>query len=216
MKCPHCLIAFSEQYEQFVIGSDKTLQNWMIRYCKCPECDKMIVFLSGYTYSTTGGGEPEKVDFLVYPRAISRTPVSPLVPDQHSSDYKEACLVLSDSPKASSALSRRCLQSILREIAGVKGSTLNDEIDEVLKSGGLPTYLAESIDAVRNIGNFSAHPIKSTSTGEIVDVEPGEAEWLLDVLEGLFDFYFVQPAIMKAKRAALNKKLSNAGKPPMK
>jgi hypothetical protein len=29
---------------------------------------------------------------------------------------------------------------------------------------------------VRTIGNFAAHPIKSTSTGTIVDVEPGEAE----------------------------------------
>jgi hypothetical protein len=44
----------------------------------------------------------------------------------------------------------------------------------------------------------------------------GEAEWLLDVLEGLFDFYFVQPALLKAKRDALNKKLKDAGKPAMK
>jgi hypothetical protein len=33
------------------------------------------------------------------------------------------------------------------------------------------------LDAIRTIGNFAAHPIKSTSSGEIVDVEPGEAEW---------------------------------------
>jgi len=36
------------------------------------------------------------------------------------------------------------------------------------------------------------------------------------VLEGLFDFYFVQPAISERKRAALDKKLADAGKPPMK
>jgi hypothetical protein len=41
-------------------------------------------------------------------------------------------------------------------------------------------------------------------------VEPGEAEWTLDVLEILFDFYFVQPARLKAKRDALNKKLAEA------
>jgi hypothetical protein len=74
----------------------------------------------------------------------------------------------------------------------------------------------ESIDAVRNIGNFAAHPQKSTATGEILEVEFGESEWLLDVLESLFDFYFVQPSILKAKRDALNKKLNDAGKPPMK
>jgi hypothetical protein len=80
----------------------------------------------------------------------------------------------------------------------------------------LPSYLAESIDAVRNIGNFAAHSMKSQHSGEILDVEPGEAEWNLEVLESLFDFYFVQPAILKAKRAALDAKLGEAGKPPMK
>jgi hypothetical protein len=68
---------------------------------------------------------------------------------------------------------------------------------------------------VRQIGNFAAHPIKSTSTGEIVDVEEGEAEWNLDVLESLFDFYFVQPAIAAKRKADLNKKLKDAGKPPI-
>ena len=48
------------------------------------------------------------------------------------------------------------------------------------------------------------------------NVEPGEAEWNLDVLEDLFDFYFVRPARTAAKVDALNKKLIEAGKPPMK
>jgi len=46
-------------------------------------------------------------------------------------------------------------------------------------------------------------------------VEAGEAEWNLDTLEGLFDFYFVQPAVLQAKKEALNKKLSGAGKPTL-
>jgi hypothetical protein len=46
--------------------------------------------------------------------------------------------------------------------------------------------LASAVDAVRNVGNFAAHPIKSKSTGDVLDVEPGEAEWLLDALERLF------------------------------
>lgn len=85
-----------------------------------------------------------------------------------------------------------------------------------MASNQLPSWLAENVDAVRIVGNFAAHPAKDTNTGEIVDVELGEAEWLLDVLEGLFDFYFVQPAIAKAKRDALNAKLKAAGKPEMK
>ena len=86
----------------------------------------------------------------------------------------------------------------------------------VPRTQGLPPHLAQAVDAVRNIGNFSAHPTKNTSTGEIVDVEPGEAEWSLEVLEGLFEHYFVQPAVLQRKRDALNQKLQEAGKPPMK
>jgi hypothetical protein len=52
--------------------------------------------------------------------------------------------------------------------------------------------------------------------GEILPVEPGEAEWSLDVLEQLFDFYYVQPALTAKKRDEMNKKLQEAGKPPMK
>jgi hypothetical protein len=35
------------------------------------------------------------------------------------------------------------------------------------------------------------------------------------VLESLFDFYFVQPAIAAKRKADLNKKLKDAGKPPI-
>ncbi len=62
-------------------------------------------------------------------------------------------------------------------------------------------------------GNFAAHPMKSQLTGLILDVEPGEAEWTLDVLEELFDFYFVLPAVIQKKKDAFNKKLQDAGKP---
>jgi len=72
------------------------------------------------------------------------------------------------------------------------------------------------VDAVRNVGNFAAHPTKSKQTGEIIEVEEGEAELNLDVIEALFDFYFVNPAVITKKKAAINQKLQDAGKPPMK
>jgi hypothetical protein len=81
----------------------------------------------------------------------------------------------------------------------------------------IPSQLyATDLDAIRNIGNFAAHPLKYKHTGVIVDVEPGEAEWNLDVLEALFDSYFVQPEISKRKREALNDKLKLIGKPELK
>jgi len=38
----------------------------------------------------------------------------------------------------------------------------------------------------------------------------------LDTLDSLYDFYFVQPADLEAKRAALDQKLADAGKPRLK
>ena len=211
MKCPHCLSGIHSKKANQRLGSD-TNGVWDVTYEQCPECKKYIIELELHR---RGASPPARIQ--AYPKGISRAPVSKEVNDKEIlEDYKEACLVLADSPKASAALSRRCVQNLLREKAGVKKATLADEIQQVLDSKQLPSYLSESLDAIRNIGKFAAHPIKSKSSGEIVDVEDGEAEWNLDVLEGLFDFYYVQPAILKKKREELNKKLTDAGKPPMK
>jgi hypothetical protein len=156
------------------------------------------------------------LESLVRPKGSSRPPCPVEVPADLSGDYLEACLVFSDSPKAAAALGRRCLQTLLRNYAKVKSGNLSEEIQQVLDAGKLPSGLHESIDAIRNIGNFAAHPTKSAQTGLILDVEPGEAEWTLNVLEELFDFYFVLPAVIKKKKDEMNKKLQEAGKPQMK
>jgi hypothetical protein len=151
---------------------------------------------------------------MAYPQNYTR-PVPAEVPDPYRQDYVEACKVLDDSAKASAALSRRNLQAVLRDKAGTKSKDLFDQIEEVINSGKVPSHIAEDLHAVRNIGNFAAHTIKSTTTGAIVDVEAGEAEWNLDVLDLLFDFYFVQPAVSAKRKAELNKKLRDAGKPEL-
>lgn len=148
-------------------------------------------------------------------RTMERS-VPPEVASQFAEDYLEAARVLNTSPKASAALSRRLLQQLLEEKGGMKSSELGQQIQQVLDSKALPSYLAEAIDAVRWVGNFAAHPIKSKDTGKITPVEPGEADWLLDVIEGLFDFYFVQPVRLGKRRDALNEKLKSAGRPLLK
>ena len=210
MKCPHCSVHFHEKFiETFLEG------NWGIAHQFCPSCQNLIAIIVRGDWYEGELVEGRFSKLVVPPERASRPPAPPEVPTPIAQDYLEACLVLEDSPKASAALSRRCLQSILREKAGVKASNLANEIQQVLNSRQLPTWLSDNLDAIRNIGNFAAHPIKSVCTGEILDVEPGEAEWNLDVIEALFDFYFVQPELIKKKREALDKKLADAGKPPM-
>lgn len=221
MKCPHCRVEVHVNFSQGYITEDCT-DVFGYEYANCPACKKMILFLIRGKFCRQGPMSrvdkfqdiPEKK--LIYPKGVNRPPCPSEVPKEIAEDYQEACLVLSDSPKASAALSRRCLQNLLRTVGGIKHQELSNEIKEIVDRGGLPTHISEAIDAVRVIGNFAAHPQKDKGTGEILPVEPEEAEWNLDVLESLFDFYYVQPALTQKKKDALNAKLQQAGKNPIK
>jgi hypothetical protein len=183
-------------------------ENVAIRFLECPNCLHLIVIAK----VSLSGAQKESIRY-VWPYSTLRV-VPPEVPENVKTDYVEAAEALQISPKASAALSRRCLQRVLTEAGGAKSKDLSDQIDEVLPS--LSSHLAKSVDSIRAVGNFAVHPIKSKSSGEIVDVGVGEAEWNLDVLDGLFDFYYVQPEKIRQKRAALDKKLKDAGKLPLK
>ena len=212
MKCPHCLTEY--HCRATTIGKTNNSDgSWRILYEVCPACLKTILTVQRYKANLTDVTVFD--EHLVYPRGISRTPLPKDVPDKFAEDYKEASLVLADSPKSSAALSRRCLQHVLQEKGGVKkGNSLASQIDKVMPS--LPSDLAGMIDTVRVMGNFAAHPLKDTNTGEIIEVDPEEAEWLLDTLEMLFDHYFVKPAEIQRKRDAIDAKLADAGKPSLK
>ncbi len=223
MKCPHCLTSIHENRNNFSITPRANLtylnnkaMYWKGAYQLCPECKRYIIWISKVTcYVNPNKKKDELSEIIVNPIMYYRKTISVDVPKEYNQDYKEACEVLHISPKASATLSRRCLQNILRNHVKVKKSSLNNEIQELLDKNTLPPYLSDSIDAIRNIGNFAAHPEKSKKSNEIFDVEPGEAEWTLEVLESLFDFYFVQPKILETKKNKLNQKLLKFGKPPM-
>jgi hypothetical protein len=87
---------------------------------------------------------------LIFPHGSNRGPVPPDVPDDIAADYNEAALVLPLSAKASAALSRRCLQSILRG-AGYPQYDLSKQIDAVLAETdtrkALPTGAHTIVDA---------------------------------------------------------------------
>jgi len=230
MECPNCLKEVHVTSQNIYLGDD-TDGSWWIEKRACPNekckkywlylCNGRIEYIKGkQTLPPVGTSSFNiirvKTPRLILPKGINRKPVSCDVPKKFSEDYYEACLVLSDSPKASAALSRRCLQNLLRDQGNFKDKDLATEIQNAIDSNTLPSHISENLDSVRNIGNFAAHPIKSKSSGEVVNVEPHEAEWNLEVIESLFDFYFVQPEISKRKKDLLNKKLGDAGKAPLK
>jgi hypothetical protein len=109
------------------------------------------------------------------------------IPKAILDDYNEACLIVSDSPKASATLSRRCLQGIIRDFWKISKQTLFDEIKEL--EGKIDSSTWRAIDGVRSVGNIGAHMEKDIDL--IVDVEPEEAKTLIGLIEFLLNDWYV-------------------------
>lgn len=190
---------------------------WNYRTAHCPGCEKLIIEICETHWN---GAEFIPIRWEQhYPSGSNRGPVPPEVPSNIAADYVEACLALPISAKASAALSRRCLQNMLRA-HGYRARDLAAEIDLLLNESdpakAIPSTLRVTVDGIRNFGNFSAHPITDVTSLQIIDVEPEEAEWCLEILEEAFQHFYVRPAEAAARKAALDAKLKLAGKPPSK
>ncbi len=229
MDCPHCGKAFHDTWTEVQIQSNGLVDPtifWKTNGTICPACKNSIFQLTTnhLILHPPGQGQGHAEwrrleDFRVYPVNTFRKPTPKDVPPDIKEDYEEACKVLPISNKASAALSRRCLQAILRG-QGYTQRDLAAQIDALLNEQNpvraIPTALRETVDVIRNFGNFSAHPVTDQTTLQILAVDPGEAEWCLDILEEMFDHYYVKPAEAKARKAALDDKLVAAGKPRSK
>jgi hypothetical protein len=120
------------------------------------------------------------------------------VPKVIQDDYYEACRIRDLSPKASATLARRCLQGMIRDFFGISKSKLKDEIDAIEEMVGPDTFAA--IDAVRSVGNIGAHMEKDIDL--IIDVEPGEAQLLIELIEQLIEDWYTT---RKSKQDRLSK-----------
>jgi hypothetical protein len=218
MKCPHCDVGIHYFPHETLIAANATGNiGWIVENSDCPECKNTILVLKmgaiGPGPRRGGPGISNPSIYRLIEPPVATRPVSPDVPSEIAGEYRQAAAILDLSPMASAAVSRRCLQNVIRTALHIKKGSLEKEIDEVISDHRVSTGLGKQLDAVRHIGNFAAHPIKNTSTGVILEVEPGEAEWNLDVLDGIFEELYVQPAHIAARTAALNEKLDSAGKP---
>jgi hypothetical protein len=137
MICPHCRIAFHEEWILVGHGAvtfDESKATG-IGYIICPECNEPIIkVLHGPVidadFEFDENEQPVINDQrIVYPRS-SEIGLSEDVPDKYKEDFVEALTLVNQSPKASAALSRRLLQDLLTEVAKIKGTSLSYQIDE--------------------------------------------------------------------------------------
>ena len=222
MKCPYCHIGIKLEVKEQFAFPDKDYTNTGLGkefvHGLCPECDNLVALLNIGKYRWVDDkGELSEVrqEIILYPKSAFRV-TDAEIPQEYRDALNEANSVLLFSPKASAALSRRLLQQVIRDKYGIDKRDLSKQIDEFLKLPNLPSELSGAVDAIRQVGNFAAHPLKYTNTGEIVEVENGEADWILDVLEQLLDYAFVQPAKLQSRRDELNRKLASLGKDSLK
>ena len=169
--------------------------------CANPICNKTTIRVAiRPTKLKNSNPQPDFDAEAIFDRRIlpeSDAKVQPdCVPLPLVSDYTEACLIRDLSPKAAATLVRRCLQGMIRDFAQVRANTLYEEIDKLRTAvaegtapQGVTDETVEAIDHVRKIGNIGAHMERDIN--HIVDVDPGEANALIILVEMLFDEWYV-------------------------
>jgi Domain of unknown function (DUF4145) len=223
VQCPHCrnsarvfmCVPVHRYNPSEMIQEDGALIYLEFALGSCSTCQGPVGLLSECRYVMKFGPPRSEVkDSIVYPVFSDVEPPSSDVPNPYREEYIEACRVLPVSEKAASALFRRILQGLLHGPGKIMPKrSLDDEIKEAVLR--LPSHIADHLLLVKEIGNFAAHPRKDTSTGEIIDVEPGEADFCREIVMSLFQFYYVDPKRAQKVRDQVNAKLNSAGKKPI-
>lgn len=200
-QCPYCNRHSAITDERFDIWTNRiTIPNaegdqvfrGVVIVCPNPKCRKIKFSM---TRGSFGGYSPGVSDPKIAKKfnewdllpPSSARPLPDYVPNPIRNDYEEACAIASLSPKASATLARRCLQGMIRDFWKVKGRTLKDEIDGLQTKVESTTW--QAIDAVRQLGNIGAHMEQDINV--IVDVDDGEAEAMLRLIETLIDDWYV-------------------------
>jgi hypothetical protein len=219
--CPHCERAVTISDSRRTVdwhtlriensAGRRTLVSTFI-VCPNPECRKFTL-TAGLNVSANVQGEERlqnRVEFwnLIPPSNAKTFPA--YIPGAILEDYREACLIRDLSPKASATLSRRCLQGILRDFWTVKPGRLIEEIGQIKER--VDPLAWNAIEAVRKIGNIGAHMEKDINV--IVDVDPGEAELLIGLVETLLtEWYIAREERRKRMEAIVAAAEAKAAKP---
>ncbi|MBJ7577287.1 DUF4145 domain-containing protein [Devosia sp. MC532] len=167
--------------------------------CLNGNCKELTLTVAVGNYGVTDAGRPTLKnvynEWKLYPSSNAK-PQPDYIPAAIVSDYREASLIVDLSPKASATLARRCLQGIIRDFCGIQKDKLHDAIQQLKKdveegtaNRSIDPATLNAIDAVRKVGNIGAHMEKDINL--IVDVEPSEAMLLLNLIESLFEEWYV-------------------------
>lgn len=223
--CPHCNLIQTVTSANYVRNSveltreasvlGKLLGIFESTVCSNPECKKITLIaylykrLSDLDFALKVGDLIKQ--YKLIPESSSK-PQPEFIPKAIREDYYEACKIKDLSPKSSATLARRCLQGMVQHFCGIKKGRLFDQLEaltNLVEEGKAPKGVTpesvEGIDHVRGIGNIGAH--MEADVNVIVSIDPDEAQILIELIETLFDEWYVA----QHKREEKFKKLKELG-----
>jgi hypothetical protein len=153
----------------------------------------------------------EHVQVLYPPNSGVRAQLPTEVPERLRELYGEAAAVEHISPNSAAFLCRRQLEIVLRQQLKTKRGMLGTLIDQYSSAQTLPPLVADLMNTIRCFGNVAGHGEQDDS-GEWIDVEVGEAAYMLDALPHIYRFVYVEPAVRELMRQRAEAK--NKGKNP--
>jgi hypothetical protein len=184
--CPKCDSFTAAQWKMDNYREEADRSQLFVKQAQCLHCGEPIVHIVSYQKLVNAMGETVSVtgfqDQRIWPRGeqINKPPKD--TPETIAKDYTEAQLVLPNSVNASAALSRRCLQNLIRTHFEIVRDSLNQEIDALVEQvPTLPNDIKKDLDIIRQGGNVALHPCPDTSS--MLDVTQEEAEFLLSSMQ---------------------------------
>lgn len=171
----HC-VSKMQQYDYL---SEHYISN-EFRFSKCQSCLKTTIW---------------QLEDMIYPRSSSLPDPNEDMNDEIKELYREAVLIFQDSPRASAALLRLCVQKLCVEL-GEKGN-LNTSIKNMVAKG-LNAQIQQALDYCRVIGNEAVHPGKIN-----IEDDTDQVSILFDLVNDIAQEMITKPKEMREKYSSL-------------
>lgn len=141
--CPHCGV-YSQQGWYDLKPCRGSFRQENISYLEaslCNHCNEYSIWLN---------------ENLIIPSESQAPYPHEDLPEDIKKDYKEARLIVNNSPRGSAAILRLCLQKLMKDL-GESGKNINNDIKSLVEKG-LSVRIQQALDILRVIGNESVHP----------------------------------------------------------
>lgn len=178
-----------------------------------PRPPMSLMSLDGKPSGTVSDPIESSDSWIALPRAIIPF-IDPSVPPRYAQDFREAWAIIDYSHRMSTVLARKVLQDLLAQYANLTDYMLDKNVAAFIADTDHPRRIRENMDYLRVLANMGAHT-KKDKLGDPLEATKEEAEWTLELISELFEYFIIDPIRDKEKREAINERLKSAGKDGM-